>query len=315
MNLFKHAIPLLAASLLLISCSGEVESARLASESRASEKVAQGLYNSAVAAEKAGKLGKATKLYEKIVLRHPLCPVAPESAFRWGKLLERDREPIEAFDAYDAILTRYPASPHYAEAMKRQEVIATQVAEGQITKSLMGFKTPIELKKSAELLSKVRQNAPRAPSAEKAQYTIGRIYQSRGSGTTDTIRAISAFRELTRDFPDSKYAPDAQYRIGEILLAESRKGNQDSANLDRAKRAFEDVLIRYPDSRQAKLARAQIQKLASGDIQRSYEIAEFYRKKDQIPSALFYYRDAANRSKPGPLRTNAQAWIKELSAQ
>jgi outer membrane protein assembly factor BamD (BamD/ComL family) len=315
MNLFKHAIPLFAASLFLLSCGGEVESARLASESRASEKTAQGIYNEAVAAEKAGKLGKATKLYERIVLRHPLCPTAPDSAFRWGKLLERDREPLEAFEAYDAILVKYPASPRYAEAMKRQEVIATQVAEGHITKSLIGFKTPIELKKSAEMLAKVRQNAPRAPSAEKAQYTIGRIYQSRGKGTLDTVRAISAFKELTRDFPDSKYAPDAQYRIGEILLAESRKGNQDRANLDRSKRAFEDVVIRYPNSKQAKLAKAQIAKLASGDIQRSFEIAEFYRKKGQTPSALFYYREAANRSKPGPIRTSAQSWIKKLSAQ
>ena len=73
MNLFKHAIPLLAASLLLISCSGEVESARLASESRASEKVAQGLYNSAVAAEKAGKLGKAKIIREN----RPPAPALP----------------------------------------------------------------------------------------------------------------------------------------------------------------------------------------------------------------------------------------------
>ncbi|MDB4770335.1 hypothetical protein OAF97_02610, partial [Akkermansiaceae bacterium] len=82
MKLLKHAIIVFAASLLLPSCGGDVESARLASESRASEKIAQALYNSAIAAEKAGKLGRAIKIYEKIVLRHPLCPAASESAFR-----------------------------------------------------------------------------------------------------------------------------------------------------------------------------------------------------------------------------------------
>lgn len=315
MKIFKHAIVLFAASLLLPSCGGDVESTRLASESRASEKTAQALYDSAIAAEKAGKLGQATKIYEKIVLRHPLCPSAPDSAFRWGQLLERDRKPLKAFEAYDAILAKYPASSHYAEAMKRQEEIGTQVAEGHITKSLIGFKTPISLKKSSEMLTKVRQNAPRAASAEKAQYTIGRIYQARGKSTTDMVRSITAFRELTRDFPDSKYAPDSQYQIGKILLAESSNGNQDSANLDRAKRAFEDVLIRYPSSKQAKMAKAQIEKLASGDIQRSFEIAEFYRKKGQVSSALVYYRETVARSNLGPLRTSAQGWINKLSTQ
>jgi outer membrane protein assembly factor BamD len=299
----------------LLSCGGDVESARLASDSRASEKVAQTLYNSAIAAENAGKVGRAIKVYEKIVLRHPLCPAASESAFRWGKLLEKDDELLEAFEAYDAILVKYPASPHYAEAMQRQEIIATQAAEGQINNSFIGFKIRVSLKKSAEMLAKVRQNAPRAISAEKAQYTIGKIYQSRGNQTNEAALAINAFRELTRDFPDSQYAPDAQYQIGEILLGQSKKGNQDSANLDRAKRAFEDVLIRYPTSKQAKMAKAQIAKLASGNIQRSFEIAEFYRKKGQISSALVYYRDTVMRSNPGPLRTSAQGWINKLYTQ
>ena len=313
MKLFKHVVAIFAASLSLLSCGGDVESARLASDSRASEKVAQTLYNSAVAAENAGKLGRAIKIYEKIVLRHPLCPAASESAFRWGKLLEKDDELLEAFEAYDAILVKYPASPHYPEAMQRQEIIATQAAEGQINNSFIGFKIRVSLKKSAEMLAKVRQNAPRAISAEKAQYTIGKIYQSRGNQTNEAALAINAFRELTRDFPDSQYAPDAQYQIGEILLGQSKKGNQDSANLDRAKRAFEDVLIRYPTSKQAKMAKAQIAKLASGNIQRSFEIAEFYRKKGQISSALVYYRDTVMRSNPGPLRTSAQGWINKLS--
>ena len=197
--------------------------------------------------------------------------------------------------------------------MQRQEIIATQAAEGQINNSFIGFKIRVSLKKSAEMLAKVRQNAPRAISAEKAQYTIGKIYQSRGNQTNEAALAINAFRELTRDFPDSQYAPDAQYQIGEILLDQSKKGNQDSANLDRAKRAFEDVLIRYPTSKQAKMAKAQIAKLASGNIQRSFEIAEFYRKKGQISSALVYYRDTVMRSNPGPLRTSAQGWINKLS--
>jgi hypothetical protein len=63
------------------------------------------------------------------------------------------------------------------------------------------------------------------------------------------------------------------------------------------------------------MAKVQIAKLATGNIQRSYEIAEFYRKKGQISSALVYYRDTVRRSNPGPLRTSAQGWINKLSTQ
>ena len=315
MNLFKEASLLFAISLALASCGGNVGTSRLASESRASEKDARAFYNAGIAAQKAGKLGRARKYYQRIVLRHPLCPTAADSAYRWGKLLEKDGQPLEAFEAYDAILTKYPNSPNYAEAMSRQNIIAHQVANGHIQNSFVGIKSRVDLKRSAEMLSKVRQNAPRTEAAEKAQYTIGQLYQTRGKGFLGITRAIKAFEELTRDYPDSKYAAEAQYRIGEILLDESNDGNQDSANLERAKRAFEDVIIRYPNTQQAKKAKAQVAKLTSGDIQKSFDIAEFYEKKGQISSALFYYREAVSRSKPGPLRTRAQARIKQLTAQ
>lgn len=316
MRPIKHAITFLAACLFLNSCGGGTEAPKLASESRASEKIAQALYNSGYAAEKAGKSKRARNIYEKVITRHPLFPSAPEAAYRLGKLREQAGDPLEAFEAYDTILTRYPASPHYAEAMKRQETIAHQSASGHITKSFIGLvKTRIDVDRTAAMLAKVRTNAPRAESAEKAQYTIGKIYQTQKSSASASGKAIAAFRTLTRDYPDSKYSPEGQYLIGQILLAQAKNGNQDRANLDQAKLAFEDVTIRYPDTKQAKLARAQIAKLNSGDIQRSFEIAEFYRKKGQTSSALFYYRETVNRTKPGPLRTQAQKWIDTLTAR
>jgi outer membrane protein assembly factor BamD (BamD/ComL family) len=222
---------------------------------------------------------------------------------------------LDAFDAYDAILTKYPASPHYAEAIKRQETIAHQAAQGHIKNSFIGIKSRVDVKKTTSMLRKVRDNAPRAASADRAQFTIAEVHQSRGSGSTAAVRAIASYQQLVRDYPNSKYASESQYRIGTILLAEAKQGNQDSANLDRAKRAFDDVLIRYPSSKRAKDAKAQIAKLSSGDIQRSFEVAEFYRKKGQTQSALFYYRETVNKSKPGTLSSKAQGWINKLTAQ
>ena len=315
----KHVAFLLSASILSTlfpSCNNSSpNTAQLASKTRAGEDSAQSLYRNALAAQQAGKSKRAAKDFRSIFVKYPLSPVAGDSAYRYAKILEKNGDLLEAFDAYDSVVTKYPASSHYAEAIKRQETIAHQVAQGHITSSFIGIKSRIDVSRTTSMLAKVRDNAPRAASADKAQFTIGEIQQSRGSGGTGMARAISAFRKLTRDYPDSPFAPEAQFRIGSILLAQAASGNQDSANLDRAKRAFEDVIIRYPNSKQAKAAKKETSKLASGDIQRSFDVAEFYRKKGQTSSALFYYRETLRKSAPGPLRSQAQSWIQQLGGQ
>ncbi len=311
----KNAVFILASSIILPialpSCGGDPNAARLAGQTRAGEGKAQGLYNTAYANEQAGKLKAARKGYAAIGKKHPLAPVAAEATYRLAKLRERNAQPLEAFEAFDNVLKKYPASDHFAEAMKRQEVIAHQVAQGQIKNSFIGIKSRIDVSKTVKMLQQVRDNAPRNASAAKAQFTIGEVYQSRGDSKP---RAMSAFSKVTSDYPDSPYAPEAQYRIGEILLSQSRSGNQDSANLTRAKNAFNDVIIRYPSHKRAADARRQIAKLSSGDLRRSYDLAEFYRKKGQTKSALFYYRETVRNSKPSPLRSQAEAWIAKLGS-
>lgn len=311
MILIKKVPFLLAAALMLASCgSGGVDSAQLASNTRAGEGVAQQLYNSGYASESAGDAGKAMKAYKKITKKYPMAPIAADATYRYAKLLEADREPLDAFDAYDSLLSQYPASPHYAEAMTRQNTIAHQAAQGHIKNSFIGLKSRIDVKKTASMLGKVRDNAPRAASADKAQFTIGEVYQS----GEKPAEAIEAFKTLVRDYPDSKYAADSQYRIGVILLNQAKTGNEDAANLDRARVAFDDVIIRYGSHPRAADSRREIAKIKSGDIQRSYDVAEFYRKKGQTASALFYYRETVSKSQPGPLRSQAEAWIKKLGS-
>jgi len=299
---------LLGTVLGLPSCSTDPDTARLATEVRAGEGQAQGLYRASYAAEQAGKTSSALKGYKKINRLYPMSPIAADSQYRASRLLQAEGDLLKAFDSYDLFLKNYPASAHYADAMKQQENIAHNVANGHIKNSFLGLKSRIDAKRTTAMLAKVRDNAPRSPSADKAQFTIGNVYKSRNAPE----KAIEAFRTLTRDYPLSKYAPEAQYQIGALLLEEAKSGNQDAANLDRARNAFEDLLISYPGSKRAADAKRQIANLSSGDIQRSYDIAEFYRKKGQTKSALLYYKEVVRSSKPGPLRSKARAKITEL---
>ncbi|MGJ8695919.1 MAG: outer membrane protein assembly factor BamD [Verrucomicrobiaceae bacterium] len=308
MSFLKTASLTLLAGLLC-SCSKNLDSAQLASTVKASQGSAKALYDQGRAAESAGKTKSAIKIYRKVTREYPLSDSSADAKFRQAHLLDQSGELIDAFEAYNELLARYPASPHYSTAIKRQEALAHAAAGGTLkTGSFLGLKGKVEAKKSTAMLAKVRANAPRSTSGEKAQFTIGEVWQNKG----DAKRAIDAYRELVREYPESNYAHEAQYRIGAILLAESKDNNQDQANLSRAREAFDDVILRYPNSKRAKDARREITKLGSRDIQSSYDIAEFYRKKGNTTSALLYYREVVKKSQPGPLRTKAQAWVAKL---
>ena len=55
-----------------------------------------------------------------------------------------------------------------------------------------------------------------------------------------------------------------------------------------------------------------IKALDSHDLQRSFDIAEFYLKTGKTESAKVYYRDIIKRSSSGSLYTRSKARLKEL---
>ena len=300
----------LASLTLLPSCQKDLGAAQLASTVSASQGDARDLYNAALAAEQAGKTKRARKLFEKVSKEYPLSLVAADAQYRNARLLDNSGKLLDAFNAYDGLITKYPNSPHYATAIKREIALAHAAAGGDLrTPTFIGLKTKLDPKKTVGMLDKVRINAPRAASAPKAQFTIGEVWQN----DQKIDRAIPAFIKVVSLYPESTLAPEAQFRIGQLLLKEAEEGNQDQANLDRARRAFAEVISRYPNGRHAREAKKQMTKIASGNIERTYNTAEFYRKKNQNDSALFYYKEVVRNSKPGLLHNQAKAWITKLS--
>jgi len=158
------------------------------------------------------------------------------------------------------------------------------------------------------MLGQVRDNAPQASSAPKAQFAIGRVWQRSGNDK----KAIAAFRRISQDYPDSAPAPEALFQIGEILIQRTDKGNKNKANFDNATNIYNDIVLRYPNHKRAADAKKRIKSLAGDEIQRDFNIAEFYLKKEQPESALFYYREVIRKTKSGPLHAKALQRMNEL---
>jgi outer membrane protein assembly factor BamD (BamD/ComL family) len=298
-------IPVFA--VLISSCGVDSELPVLAGNTQAAAAEGESLYQKAKLADDAGKSGKAIKLYEKVG-RFPFAPSAAQARFRQAQLLEQQGDVVASFDAYDQFLTRFQASDLYSTALNRQTAMAQSAADGDVKSSMLGIKTRLSIEKTVEMLGKVRDNAPKSAAAAKAQFTIGQLYE----GKKKAKDAITAYRLLVREQPGSSQAPEALFRIGLILTEEADRGNQNQANLDLAREAFNDYLIQYPNHSRNAEAHKWITGLGGRDLQRSYDIAGFYQKTGRIESAKVYYRDIVSRAKSGPLQDQARARLKEL---
>ena len=251
---------------------------------------------------------KAIKTYRRLIGNFPADKRAAESRFQEAALLGTLRKERESFDSYQKFIERYPSNRLYSDAVSRQEQVAHAAAEGDIRTNFLGLKSRLERQTIVEMLEKVRNNAPRADSASRAQYAIGQVNESRGNPR----EAIGAYEKLVDEYPRCSVAPDAQFRIGEILLRQSRDGNLDKANLERAKNAYQDLLLAYPSSPFSSQAKQRIATIGSHDLTASYNVAEFYRKKGQMDSAAFYYQEVVNGAAPGDLRNRAAAWLAKI---
>lgn len=291
-----------------LSCAPEADAPSLAGNTQAVAVKGEELYQKAKQADDAGKTGKAIKLYDQTATRYPFAPSAPQARFRQAQLLEQQGEIYNAFNAYDLFLSRFQGSGLYSTALKRQIDMADAAAAGEIKTSFLGLKAKLSLEKTVEMLEKIRDNAPKSAAAAKAQFTIGQLYESKKKYK----EAIAAYRQLVKDQPGSKQAPEALFRVGVILTEEADRGNHNQGNLDLAREAFNDYLIQYPgDSRNAEARRLEAA-LGSRDLQRSYEIAEFYLKTGKSESAKVYYNDIVKRTKYGDFHDKAKARLKEL---
>lgn len=303
------AFSLFSASVFhLVSCGSDSDLPIMAGNTQAASAEGEALYQQAKQADDAGKTGRAIKFYDRTATRFPFAPSAAKARFRQAELLEQEGEIEESFEAYDQFLSRFQGSGLYTTALNRQSAMAQSAADGDVKKSMLGLKTRLSLDKTVEMLGKVRDNAPKSATAAKAQFTIGQLYE----GKMKSKEGIAAYRQLVRDQPGSFQAPEALFRVGLLLMEEADQGNQNQANLDLAREAFNDYLIQYPGHSRNAEARKLLATLGNKDLQRSYDIAEFYQKTGKSESAKVYYRDIVSRSKSGSLHDQARARLKEL---
>jgi outer membrane protein assembly factor BamD len=114
----------------------------------------------------------------------------------------------------------------------------------------------------------------------------------------DYPKAIEAYQQCVNKYPGDAIADDALYQVGYVRLRESREGSYDRATANKARESFEDFIARYPDSEKVPQARENLTSLEGGQTKGQLDVAKFYDKTKKFKAAVIYYNDVI-KSQPG----------------
>lgn len=301
-------LALASSVVLLVSCGSDSDGPPLLGQSGAGTAKGEQLYQEAKQAEDSGKQDKALKLYGKAAELYPLASTSAQARFREAQILEQKGEVLKAFDSYQKLLSRYQSSGLYTTALNRQAALAQSAADGEVKTSFLGLKSGLSTERVVTMLGQVRDNAPRSATASKAQFTIGALHQSR----KEEREAIAAYRKVVSDYHDSREAPEAQFRIGKVFMESAERGNQNQATVAQARESLQDYLNQYPGHARNAEARRLLSELGGRNLQKTFDVAEFYLKTGETESAKVYYREVMARAGSGPLHQKAKARLAEL---
>ncbi len=133
--------------------------------------------------------------------KYPLAPEAATAQYRVAELLEASGDLSRAFNAYQALLTKYPDTPNFERAVAAQVTIANKYLQGRPQKFL-GVSVGNSAKRAQEMYTNILANAPFSKYAPIAQFNLGLAYEKQSV----PFDAIKAYQKVLDTYPTATFA-------------------------------------------------------------------------------------------------------------
>ena len=259
--------------------------------------------------EAQGSRDAALKAYKGLLRRWPLSFFAPEAQYRVGKILEDEGDFYTAFQAFQKMVTKYPSSDYFEQALNEQYRIANLYLAGEPQRI---WKIPVgpSMDRTIEMYQRIIKNAPYGDYAPQCQFNIGLAKENQRKFTD----AVDAYQLVLDNYPTSSVAANAQYQIGYAWMRSSISGDYDMGAAKKAVDAFQDYLVRYPSSDKAVQAQENIRKLGQRQTQGAFDIAKFYENSHppDARAAFIYYNEVVREDPSSAQAQIAKKRIQEL---
>jgi outer membrane protein assembly factor BamD len=257
--------------------------------------------------EAEGRRDDALKAYKALLRRWPLSFFAPEAQFRVGKILEDEADFYNAFKSFQKMVEKYPSSDYFEQALGEQYRIANLYLAGEPQRI---WKIPVgpSMDRTVEMYQQIIKNAPFGTYAPQCQFNIGLAREQQRKFTD----AVDAYQLVIDNYPMNSVAANAQYQIGYAWMRASTSGDYDMGAAKKAVDAFQDFLVRYPDSDKAVQAQENIQRLGQRQTQGAFAVAKFYETQHEPRAAFIYYNEVIREDPNGAQAQAAKKRIQEL---
>ena len=257
--------------------------------------------------EAQGQRDSALKAYKGLLRRWPLSFFAPEAQYRVGKIMEDQGDFYNAFQAFQKMVTKYPSSDYFSQALNEQYRIANLFLAGEPQRI---WKIPVgpSMQRTIEMYQRIIKNAPYGDYAPQCQFNIG-IADEKQRKFTD---AVDAYQLVLDNYPTSSVAANAQYQIGYAWMKSSISGDYDMGAAKKAVDAFQDYLVRYPNSDKSVQAQENIRRLGQKQTQGAFDIAKFYETQHQTRAAFIYYNEVLREDPNSDQAMQAKKRIADL---
>ncbi len=257
--------------------------------------------------EAQGQRDAALKAYKGLLRRWPLSFFAPEAQYRVGKIMEDEGDFYNAFQAFQKMVTKYPSSDYFEQALNEQYRIANLYLAGEPQRI---WKIPVgpSMDRTIEMYQRVIKNAPYGTYAAQCQFNIGLAREQQRKYTD----AVDAYQTVLDNYPTSSVAANAQYQIGYAWMRSCQLGDYDMGAAKKAVDAFQDYLVRYPESDKATQAQENIQKLGQKQTQGAFDVAKFYETQHESRAAFIYYNEVVREDPNSAQAQIAKKRIQEL---
>jgi outer membrane protein assembly factor BamD len=261
----------------------------------------------AEALENDGNIKKAIGAYRALLKGFPGSGACPQAQFKIAELNEQTGELERAFTAYSKYLADYPRGKEFDTVVEHQFGIAKDFLNGARRK-VFGVKTFSSMERTQKMFEDIVKAAPYSKLAPLSQFNIGMALEKQGRYP----EAIAAYQLAVDKYPNDDIAADAQYQIGYVQLHLIENGSNDRAARVKARDAFEDFLVRYPQSEKVQQAKDNIAKLSDKNFKKTLEVARFYEKVKNYKAAVIYYNDIVQNGKDTPEATEANKSLEHL---
>ena len=128
----------------------------------------------------------------------------------------------------------------------------------------------------------------------------------------DYQQAIKAFQVVVDKYPTDPIAADALYEIGFANMTIMRTGSYDRTAAQNARESFEDFLAAYPNHEKSAQAKENLANLGNAQSGGSLKIADYYFKQKLYRAAVVYYNDVIRQQPNSPDGQKAKTKLDQI---